>query len=466
MSRVRYGFLFFLISTLLAACSSVGTKAAPTLVPTPLVVEKPVYTVQRGTVTQTIQLTGRVTPVQQQGLFFHSDGIVQEVLVQVGDSVQADDVLARLDEPEQHQADVAAAELAYVQAQRNLDQVTLDTPIKLAEAKQALETADEALKKAQAALDALKYPHVTDGLTLEKFRTDYAIAKQDYEDAQGAFDAKSGWPQTDRERSDALNTLLAARRAYYQAMYNLGWAEGKITQAEIDEKQVALDLAKANYDKAVAEVQRWETDSPTSDLAMARLTFTDAEARFTLAKNAQEAVELRAPFTGQVLSLGIAPGSSVTAFQAIITLADPTSLEIRVIPSAEDLFHLGIGQVSIVRLSSQPDKEWTAHITNLPMAANTTISGSEQDSSVHLYPDDATAPLALGDAATVSITVDRRENVLWLPPAALRQFQGESFVFVETGGVQRRVNVTLGIQSADRVEIASGLEEGQKVAGQ
>ena len=466
MHHIKLWFSIFIIILLLTACSSAGTKATPTLVPTPVTVEKPVYTVQRGTVTWTVQLTGRVTPIQQQDLFFRSDGIVKEVLVQAGDPVLPGDVLARLDEPEQYQADAAAAELAYVQAQRNLEQVNLDAPVKLAEARQALEKTRKELEKAQAAVDALKYPRVTDSLTLDKFRTEFAITRQNLEDAQNRYDELASRPETDLERADALNALIEARRAHYLATINLNWAEGKITQAEIDQAQVALDLAKANYDKAAAEVQRWETDSPTSELAMAKLTLADAESRFTLAKKAQEAVELRAPFAGQVLSLGIAPGSSIKAFQAVLTLADPAKLEIRAIPSSEDLTRLGIGQVAIVRLSSQTGKEWTARITNVPMVTNTASSGAGQDTSVHLRLDDVTVPLALGDAATVLAAIDTRENVFWLPPAALRQFQGESFVFVETNGVQRRVNVTLGVQSADRIEIISGLEEGQTVVGQ
>jgi len=466
MRLVKSWFSILILTLLLTSCTSAGANATPTLVPTPVTVEKPVYTVQRGTVTRTVQLTGRVTPVQQQDLFFRSDGVVKEVLVQAGDTVQTGDVLARLDEPEQYQADAAAAELAYVQAQRNLEQVTLDAPVKLAEARQALEKARKELEKAQTAVDALKYPRITDSLTLEKFRTDFAITQQKLEDAQNRYDELASRPETDLERADALNALIEARRAHYLATINLNWAEGKITQAEIDQAQVALDLAKANYDKAAAEVQRWETDSPTSELAMAKLTMADAEARFTLAKKAQDAVELRAPFAGQVLSLGIAPGSSIKAFQAVVTLADPAKLEIRAIPSTEDLTRLGIGQVAIVRLSSQAGKEWRAHITNVPMVTNAALIDAGQDTSVHLRLDDATVPLALGDAATVLVTIDTRENVLWLPPAALRQFQGESFVFVETNGVQRRVYVTLGVQSADRVEILSGLEEGQTVVGQ
>lgn len=466
MKMIRRGFWLAILPLILIACSSsVGTKATPTLVPTPITVEKPVYVVQRGTVTRTIQLTGRVTPVQQQDLFFRADGVVKEVLIKAGDSVRADAVLARLDEPEQHQADVAAAELAYVQAQRNLEQVTLDAPIKLAEAKQGLERARKELAKTQAAVDVLKYPRITDSLTLEKFRTDVAITQQNLEDAQRRYDSLADRPDTDLERADALNALIAARRANYLAIANLNWAQGDITQEEIDQAQIALDLAQANYDKAAAEVPRWETESPTSELAMAKLTLTDAKARFDLAKNAQEAVELRAPFAGRVLSLGIAPGSSVKAFQAVLTLADPAKLEIRAIPSADDLSRLGIGQVASVHLSSLAGKEWTGHITNLPLASNATASEIGQDPSVHLSLDDSSVLLTLGDAAMVLVTSETRENVLWLPPAALRQFQGGSFVFVEANGVQRRVNVTLGVQSTERVEILSGLEEGQKVVG-
>ena len=53
-----------------------------------------------------------------------------------------------------------------------------------------------------------------------------------------------------------------------------------------------------------------------------------------------------------------------------------------------------------------------------------------------------------------------------LPPAAIRTFAGRKFVEIEEDGVRKRVDVVLGIESAERVEIREGLEEGQTVVGQ
>ncbi len=451
---------------LLAGCIGGASSNEPTLVPTPIVVEKPIYAVQRGVVTRVVQLTGRVTPIQQQDLFFRSDGFVKEVLAATGDTVTEGQVLARLDEPERYQADVAAAELAEARAIFILQQAELEQPIKLAEARMALNQARTNLQEAKNLQIALRYPHVTDALTLEKIRSELAIANQNLSDAQARYDSLYGRPEIDFERLQALNGLIEARRQQYLAQLNLDWAEGKITQAEIDQVQIDVDLAQGIYDKAAAEVEYWQTDNPVGEVFMSKLALADAEARLALARKSLEAVELRAPFAGQVLSLGIAPGSSVKSFQAVLTLADPARLEIRAIPAAEDLNLLGIGQSAVVRLSSQQGKDLTAKITGLPLVLSTTSSTGSQDTSVHLTLDESDVLLQLGDAATILVTIDTRENVIWLPPAAIRTFQGENFVFVESGGLQRRVNVTLGLNSGDRVEIVSGLEEGQSVVGQ
>ena len=92
---------------LLTSCTAGQGSATPTAVPTPIVSEKPTYTVQRGTVTQVVNLTGRVMPSKQQDLSFATSGYVKEVFFKQGDAVKAGDVIARLDGLERYQADIA-----------------------------------------------------------------------------------------------------------------------------------------------------------------------------------------------------------------------------------------------------------------------------------------------------------------------------------------------------------------------
>jgi multidrug efflux pump subunit AcrA (membrane-fusion protein) len=50
-----------------------------------------------------------------------------------------------------------------------------------------------------------------------------------------------------------------------------------------------------------------------------------------------------------------------------------------------------------------------------------------------------------------------------LPIGAIRQFSGRNFVVIQDNGVERRVDVQLGLQGNERVEILEGLEENQRV---
>jgi multidrug efflux pump subunit AcrA (membrane-fusion protein) len=53
--------------------------------------------------------------------------------------------------------------------------------------------------------------------------------------------------------------------------------------------------------------------------------------------------------------------------------------------------------------------------------------------------------------------------VLWLPPQAIRRFDGRTFAVVQDGQAQRRVDIELGLEGDDRVEIVSGLTAGEIV---
>ena len=71
----------------------------------------------------------------------------------------------------------------------------------------------------------------------------------------------------------------------------------------------------------------------------------------------------------------------------------------------------------------------------------------------------------MGDLVHVTAEVEHAEAVLWLPPQAIRNFNGRLFAVVQDGDVQRRVDVRIGVEAEDRVEILEGVEEGQVIVG-
>jgi HlyD family secretion protein len=458
-----------LLQLLLTGCAGQASgEPMPTAVPTPVLAQKPTYTVQLGTVTRSLRLTGRAAPVQQQDLFFRTDGYVKEVYVGRGDSVQIGDVLACLDEPEKYTSDIANAQIQLEKAQHDLNQLYLNAPLEAAQAQLDLADAAQALKEARRNRSKMDYGRDSNELAVEKSHTDFLLAKGVLKEARKAFNEVAHKKLTDPERVMALRALVDAQNAYDGAFatwnwYLLPWPEDDVAKAD-----AKLAMALAKYDQAEAQWELLEQGPDPYELKLVQASIDDAQAGLAKAQKALENIELRAPFSGQVLSLGIRPGSQVAAFKGVLTLADPAALEIVLYPSAEDLAALGVGQAATVQLATRSGENLNAHVRQVPYTAGTTSESQDQteDRSVRVELEDAGVSLKLNEAATVMIQLEQRQDVLWLPPGALRTFQGRDFVFIEEGGVQRRVDVQLGLRSAERVEVLEGLREGQVVIGQ
>jgi RND family efflux transporter MFP subunit len=146
VARVLVIVLLFL-STLLG-CAAVGGEPEPTPIPTPVVADKPTYTVERGDVTLQESFTGSVVLIDPIALSFKADGRLKSLEVQLGDVVKKDQVLAQLD--------VADLTRSLSSAQFNLDQ----DEVKLANSQKisqfALQKAAIDLDMKQAVLAKLK----------------------------------------------------------------------------------------------------------------------------------------------------------------------------------------------------------------------------------------------------------------------------------------------------------------------
>jgi multidrug efflux pump subunit AcrA (membrane-fusion protein) len=177
---------------------------------------------------------------------------------------------------------------------------------------------------------------------------------------------------------------------------------------------------------------------------------------------------LVAPFSGQLLSAAIRPGDLASAFKTVIVLADLGQLEITAELGGDDLAEMSVGQPATIQLRGRPDSDFAGTVRQLPYPyGGGTVETEEDDTAVRIALSEADLDLEMGELATVIIFLEEKPGALWLPPEALRAFQGRTFVVIrDEDGTQRRVDVRTGIESDDRVEILEGLEEGQIVIGQ
>lgn len=189
-------------------------------------------------------------------------------------------------------------------------------------------------------------------------------------------------------------------------------------------------------------------------------------------QNAIADATITALFDGQLLSVSLTAGRPVNAFDPVVSLADITNLEVKADLISDQMNELAEEMPVEVSLVGRPGEILSGHIRRLPYPFGSGGSGEviDPDKSTRITikqpPAAEETDLELGDLVQVRVELERKDAALWLPTQAIRIFDGRRFVVVQDGEVQRRVDVKVGIQTNERVEIEEGLEEGQVVVGQ
>ncbi len=449
-----------MVVVLVAALSTVACNqqqtaqepATPTPIPTPIVPTKPTYTVAKGEVVRQVQFTGRIGPVKEAELFFKVAGRVRNVNVERDQTVKKDQILADLE--------IEPLERQVAQAKLDLERVQVNLERQKKNADSAITKAQIELSMRQQDLERLKNQDMEPQRVQAQTSLDDArIAVQQ---AQAAYDAA---PPAGRDGSSQAMALQkatldyqAAKAAYDQTMAQI--TTGHQYDIDMAAKQVAL------AQNALNDAQQGVDPLLENDVKRAELSLQTLEAQVTDA-------EIIAPYDGQVQSIRISPGSAVEAYVAGIVVADPTAVEVVADVNSTTLTELKEGMAVSITLTSFPDKPLWGTIRQLPYpygtggATKTDSSGTsaqETDTSTHIQIDPASlqsTQLEMGDLTRLTVILEKKSDVLWLPPQAVRTFEGRKFVVIQEGDGQRRVDVKVGIQSEDRVEIEEGLKEGQ-----
>lgn len=282
-------------------------------------------------------------------------------------------------------------------------------------------------------------------------------------------------------------------RELVSAQLNLERAESRLAEAEAN---LAFDrrTAEINVDiikLRLTDLRRREPENliglaiqqkqvELAELALERLASgvdpllenDVARARLALEKLNTEIDNARiiAPIDGRLLTVSLTVGRPVEPFVPVVVVADTSELEVSSDLTSSQLQELSEGMPVVLKMVGRPGQTLTGTVRRLPYPYGTGGGASVQDldKSTRVTIDQSAEEIgySLGDLMQVEVELERKENVLWLPPQAIRVFDGRRFVVVQDGDAQRRVDVRAGIQTPDRVEIVEGLEANQVVVGQ
>ena len=408
--------------------------------------------VERGTIRVSIDGSGSLAPDDEVALAFSSGGEVAEVLVAVGDVVQAGDVLARLDDADALQS-VADAELQVAQAEINLALTRAEVELGLAQAN--LDAAQASYDDAVALSNRTGDQLTSSRVNLQQAQNALADAQADYNQA---WDPARDWELNVKWKKDDLE---AEREATQDAL------EGAQYDLEIAQAAYNLELtgiSQASVQSAWAQVLSSRAALETEPLQLEQLELSLSQAQLALdsAQRALEDTKLIAPMGGTVTLLELTVGERVSAGTTVVELNDLTTFVVEVNLDEVDVAKVSVGQGAVVTLDAFPDEELAGEVTDIAPVANI-------QSGVVLYPvtiqlSSAEVPARVGMTANVEIVTASKADALIVPLRAIQSESGKSYIWRQSADGFERVEVTLGVMTETEVEITSGLSEGDMVS--
>jgi multidrug resistance efflux pump len=296
------------LSLLLAACSSAGSAATPTVEAISTVIAD-----------STIIAEGRLEPIRYADIAFTAGGRISEILVEEGQEVKKGNELIRLGDASDTQ--YAAAQLELVSAQKALTDLTNLAGTDFAQAVIDLKDTQEDYDKAVDYLDYLK--------NADKV------------------------PQTET-RSFLVQTWRG-----YEYRTKTKHFKGPAPQDWIIEAENDLALKKAKLDAAQRTYDRLKGGADAEQLAV-------LEAQLEAAEAGVAAFSVIAPFDGVVADLNAKLGGSINAGEPAVTVADFSQWLVQTTDLTEiDVVALEEGQPVAVSLDAIPEAQLAGEILSI-----------------------------------------------------------------------------------------------------
>lgn len=470
---------------------------------------------QKQNIIQEVSVIGRVEPLRSVELALERSGRVSGVYVDVGDRVNAGDVLLRLASSD------LAAELDRAEANVDVEKAALDellrgaraedisiSEVKVQNARVALNDAKivlmDKLKDAYTkADDAIrnKIDHLYDNPrtanpTLDFTVNDYKL-KIKLEEARADIERLLISWRSDTDALSLENDLFAyvenvqsnldVVKRFLEDMalaVNAVTAGPSLTQSTIDGWRSDVSLSRTNISIAVTNIivaeEKVTTANSALNLADNELILKKAgatedqirsqEARIRSAEANVRNVEtqiaktvLYAPISGVVTENNISRGEIASMNVPVVTLISDGQFQIEANVPEADIAKVKIGDTAKVELDAYgSDEQFSGAVTSIDPAER--LIEGVATYNVTLAIADPEGRVRSGMTADIDILTAAKDDVVVVPGRAIYEKDGVKTLRIYDGVSVKEVPVVIGLRgSSGNVEILEGVSEGDKV---
>ena len=206
--------------------------------------------------------------------------------------------------------------------------------------------------------------------------------------------------------------------------------------------RIDLRAAEAQYEAAAAELE-------------------GTAARAAGAREAADRTRLVAPMDGVIADRHVQEGEPVSNGNAMLTLVDPSTLELAGQVGVDVAGQLAVGQRVEFTLASRPDERFAGRIARIDPEADP----STRQVGVYVSLPNRTHRLIAGQFATGRILLETSRSLVVVPSAALRSRGDSTWVSTVVDGQVRAqpVRVLARDEARGLVGVSDGLDAGTRV---
>jgi len=229
-------------------------------------------------------------------------------------------------------------------------------------------------------------------------------------------------------------------------------------QAKVSSAEGSLKAAEDQFTLLIAEPRQEDID-----LCQAQIKQTQSKVQL-LQSQMRDAI-LKSPFEGEVIRLNKKEGEQVQAMMSdiVISLIPTSPFQINVDIYEEDIVKVGIGNPVDIALPALSEKILKGRVISIEPAEKL-IGGVVYYEVAIGFDEEPPKEIKPGMTADIVIIANSKENVLIIPEDAIQKKNGKIMVQVFRDGLIQDREIEIGLKgSDDKVEVVSGLEEGEEI---